>query len=117
MESDEDRFWEAAAHLLARDGVTRSTMMGLPCLRVRGKFFAAFDRSSGDLLIRVPAARVDQLIASGVGGAVRLFTERRTRGVRAEPPQWRGGAERVARGRGGGPAGGGGPRGGGPVGR
>jgi hypothetical protein len=70
MESDEDRFWEAAAHLLARDGVTRSTMMGLPSLRVRGKFFAAFDRSSGDLLIRVPAARVDQLIASGVGGAV-----------------------------------------------
>ena len=86
MESDEDRFWEAAAHLLARDGVTRSTMMGLPCLRVRGKFFAAFDRSSGDLLIRVPAARVDQLIASGVGGAV-APAGRRFREWAAIPPE------------------------------
>jgi hypothetical protein len=70
MESDEDRFWDAAAPLLEQHDVTRSTMMGLPSLRVQGKFFAAFDRASGDLLIKVPAARVDQLIAAGEGGAV-----------------------------------------------
>jgi hypothetical protein len=42
-------------------------MMGFPCLRVDGKFFASFDRASGDLLVKVPAKRVDQLIAQGEG--------------------------------------------------
>jgi hypothetical protein len=70
MSSDDERFWDAAATLLERNDVTRSTMMGLPCLRVNGKFVAAFDRGSGDLLIKVPAARVDQLIAAGDGGEV-----------------------------------------------
>lgn len=34
-----------------------------------------------------------------ISGAVRLFTERRTRGVRAEPPQWRAGQDRTTCGR------------------
>jgi hypothetical protein len=86
MENDEDRFWDAAATLLAQADVTRSTMMGLPCLRVRGKFFAAFARASGDLLIKVPAARVDQLIASGDGGEV-VPAGRRFREWAAIPPE------------------------------
>ena len=69
MESDEDRFWEAAAHLLARHGVNAIDDDGQALPGRAGKFFAAFYRSSGDLLIRVPAGRVDQLIASGIGGA------------------------------------------------
>ena len=40
----EERFWELAEPLLARPDVTRSTMMGFPCLRVRGQFFASTDR-------------------------------------------------------------------------
>jgi hypothetical protein len=39
-----NRFTELAEPLLATAGVTRSTMMGLPCLRREGSFFAAWDR-------------------------------------------------------------------------
>lgn len=53
--------------LLARPGVTRSTMMGFPCVRVDGKFFASFDHKTGHLLVKVPAARVDQLVEQGDG--------------------------------------------------
>jgi hypothetical protein len=61
----EPRFWEHASELLERPGVSRSTMMGLPCLRVNDAFFASFDRRTGDLLVKLPAARVDALVASG----------------------------------------------------
>jgi hypothetical protein len=61
----EARFWALAEPMLAEAGVTRSTMMGLPCLRVDGQFFGSFDRRTGDLLVKLPAARVDQLVNSG----------------------------------------------------
>ena len=66
---DEDRFWQAVAPLLTQQGITRSTMMGFPCLHVRGKFLASFDRGSGDLLVKLPAERVNGLIADGQGSA------------------------------------------------
>jgi hypothetical protein len=40
-------------------------MMGFPCLRVSGRFFASFDQRTGALVVKLSAARVDQLIASG----------------------------------------------------
>lgn len=61
----EVRFWDLAEPLLAAEGVERSTMMGLPCLRVRGAFFASCDRKTGDLLVKLPEARVDELVAAG----------------------------------------------------
>jgi hypothetical protein len=61
----EERFWDLAEPLLARPGITRSTMMGYPCLRLRGQFFASTDRSTGDLLVKLPAPRVDQLVGAG----------------------------------------------------
>jgi hypothetical protein len=70
MPTDEERFWLANITALEQDGVTRSTMMGLPCLRVRGQFFAAYDRASGGLLVKLPAARVNQLIDAGEGTRV-----------------------------------------------
>ncbi len=63
-EGHEHRFWEHASVLLERPGVSRSTMMGLPCLRVNGAFFASFDRRTGDLLVKLPAERVDALVGS-----------------------------------------------------
>lgn len=36
----EARFWHLAEPLLGQPGVTRSTTMGLPCLRWNGAFFA-----------------------------------------------------------------------------
>jgi hypothetical protein len=40
--ASDDEFWDAAAPLLQRPGVTRSTMMGYPCLRLHGDFFASW---------------------------------------------------------------------------
>jgi hypothetical protein len=60
----EARFWDFAAPLLGRPEVTRSTMMGLPCLRWNGAFFASCDRRTGDLLVKLPATRVDELVAA-----------------------------------------------------
>jgi hypothetical protein len=63
--ADEARFWSFAEPLLAAPFVTRSTMMGFPCLRVSGRFFASFDRRTGALVVKLPAARVDELISAG----------------------------------------------------
>jgi hypothetical protein len=62
----EDRFWDLAEELLlTRTGVTRSTMMGFPCLRINGGFFAALDRKNGHLVVKLPAERVTRLVATG----------------------------------------------------
>jgi hypothetical protein len=45
--------------------VTRSTMMGLPCLRAGGRFFASFDRRASALVVKLSAVRVQELIESG----------------------------------------------------
>lgn len=58
-------FWALAEPLLSAAAVTRSTMMGLPCLRTRGRFFASFDRRATALLVKLPEARVTELIQSG----------------------------------------------------
>lgn len=93
----EELFWELVEPMYADPAVRRSTMMGLPCLRRDGRFFASLDRHSGALLVKLPAARVSQLIASGDGQpfapAGRVFREwvavprpdrRRWRGLLAE---------------------------------
>lgn len=61
----EERFWSLAQPLLTRPGVASSTMMGLPCLRVHGHFFASCDRRTGHLLVKLSEARVTQLLDAG----------------------------------------------------
>jgi hypothetical protein len=72
-------FWQAADETLRADGVETGTMMGFPCLRVRGAFFASCDHRSGDLIVKLPEARVQELIATGAGEqfapAGRVFRE------------------------------------------
>ena len=63
----EQLFWALADRLLGEPSVTRSTMMGFPCLRFDGRFFASIDRDSKDLVVKLPAGRVEGLIASGQG--------------------------------------------------
>ncbi len=58
-------FWNLAAPLLAAPGAERSTMMGRPCLRLDGAFFASFDRRTGNLLVKLTEPRVDELVDSG----------------------------------------------------
>jgi hypothetical protein len=61
----DERFWRLAAPLLEDAGVTRSTMMGYPCLRLDGDFFACCDRRTGDLVVKLDEARVAELIEEG----------------------------------------------------
>jgi hypothetical protein len=63
--SPEERFWALAEQLLAQPGITRSTMMGFPCLRLDGDFFASFDRRTGCLVVKLDAARVSALLSAG----------------------------------------------------
>lgn len=65
MTADEDYFWELATSLLRDPRISRSTMMGLPCLRCDGAFFASLDRRSGELIVKLPEARVKELVAAG----------------------------------------------------
>jgi hypothetical protein len=60
MTADE-LFWDLAEPMYADPAVRRSTMMGVPCVRVDGRFFASLDRRSGALLVKLPADRVRQL--------------------------------------------------------
>jgi hypothetical protein len=62
---NEARFWALAEPLLARPDVTRSTMMGLPCLRRAGAFFACYDRRTGHLVVKLSETRVTELIDAG----------------------------------------------------
>ena len=65
IDAGEARFWELAAPLLDQAGVTRSTMMGFPCLRLDGDFFATCDRRSGDLVVKLDESQVRALIDAG----------------------------------------------------
>jgi len=58
-------FWSLADEWLTTGEVEKGTMMGFPCLRVDGKFFASLHSKTDDLIIKVPKDRVTQLIDSG----------------------------------------------------
>lgn len=60
-------FWQLARDLLDDPAVARSTMMGLPCLRLNGAFFASLDTRTNDMIVKLPAARVRELIVAGTG--------------------------------------------------
>jgi hypothetical protein len=58
-------FWALADPMLASGEVEKGTMMGFPCLRVAGKFFASIERKTDDLIVKLPKERVTELITSG----------------------------------------------------
>ena len=69
MTADEksDLFWDIAKPMLLEGTAQKGTMMGFPCLRTaEGQFFASLEKDSADMIIKVPAERVKELIASGV---------------------------------------------------
>ena len=53
--------------LLYDPAVGRSTMMGYPCLRRAGRFFASFDPHADALIVKLPRQRVAELIADDSG--------------------------------------------------
>jgi hypothetical protein len=66
-EQPTDFFREASASALTHPDVATGTMMGFPCLRVSGAFFASCDHRRGDLIVKLSQQRVQELITAGVG--------------------------------------------------
>ena len=60
-------FWQLAEALLAAGAANRATMMGFPCLRTDGRFFASIQPRTGELIVKLPAVRVLALIREGIG--------------------------------------------------
>lgn len=66
--TEPDTLLQQLADLLPDDRrVTRSTMMGFPCLRVDDKFFACLEPATGNLIVKLPAERVNELVSTGSG--------------------------------------------------
>ncbi len=68
-DNEHDRFWDVADEFIATGRVEEGTMMGHHCLRSTkgGGFVATVERSSGDLVVKLPRTRVGELIESGDG--------------------------------------------------
>lgn len=60
-------FWDIAAEMYEDAAVERSTMMGFPCLRVHGGFFAMMNDKTGELIVKQNRSRVQELIDEGLG--------------------------------------------------
>ncbi|MFI0409140.1 hypothetical protein [Actinomadura sp. 3N508] len=75
----EELFWDLVEPTLTDPAVIRSTMMSLPCVRHRGRFFAALNTRNQTVLVKLPREQVARLIAEGVGEpfapAGRIFRE------------------------------------------
>jgi hypothetical protein len=68
MSSGQEAWERIGTELMATDpSIDWSTMMGLPCLRVDGAFFASLDKRSGDLVVKLPADEVGARIERGAG--------------------------------------------------
>lgn len=67
--------------------------MRFPCLRVDGEFFAAPEHRSGDLIVKLPETRVEELIGAGIGvefaPAGKVFREW-VRVAKRDPDLWDG---------------------------
>ncbi len=74
-----DLFWAVADTFLGRHDVAEGTLMGSPCLRVDGDFFATCEHRTGELIVQLSEERVNELIASRQGVAFapagRVFRE------------------------------------------
>ena len=67
--ADHAEFWEVAEPFLAAGRLHEGTIMGHQCLRATtgDEFVATVERSSGNLVVKLPKARVDELVESGEG--------------------------------------------------
>ena len=83
IDANRERFWELAEPVLADPPgghtLEEGTMMGSSCLRVNGDFGAMIHSKTGELIVKLPAARVLEEIEAGVGSAFspngRVFKE------------------------------------------
>ncbi len=66
---DHATFWDVADDFIDSGRVEEGTMMGHHCLRAvtGGGFVATVERSSGNLVVKLPRGRVTDLVDSGTG--------------------------------------------------
>lgn len=57
-------FWQIADEFLALAHVSKGKLMGFPCLRINGDFFATAEHKTGDLIVKMDKDRVAELIVS-----------------------------------------------------
>ena len=66
--TDESAFWELIEELQLEDPrVEEGTIMGGRCARVAGEFLGLVDFKGSGLVVKLPKARVQELIDEGVG--------------------------------------------------
>lgn len=64
---DDSLFWELAGPLIAAGRAEEGVLMQSQCLRVNGEFLACPEHTAGDLVVKLPAERVAELITNGSG--------------------------------------------------
>ncbi len=66
--ADESMFWELIEELQLEDPrVEEGTIMGGRCARVAGEFLGLVDFKGSGLVVKLPRARVEELIDDGIG--------------------------------------------------
>ena len=64
----ESLFWDLIDELREHDErVEQGTIMGGQCARVSGEFLGLVSYKGSGMVVKLPRARVDQLIATGIG--------------------------------------------------
>ncbi|MDJ0768095.1 MAG: hypothetical protein QNJ12_04845 [Ilumatobacter sp.] len=67
-QTDESVFWELIDELQLEDSrIEEGTIMGGRCARVSGEFLGLVDFKGSGMVVKLPRARVDELIEQGVG--------------------------------------------------
>ncbi len=76
---DDERFWEVVEPFLGAGRLEEGTIMSSRCVRADGEFVAMAEHRVGDLVVKLPKQRVQELIAEGAGlpfaPAKRVFSE------------------------------------------
>ena len=67
VETAHAHFWALAEALLAAPAISEGTMMGFPCLRIEGQFFASVEHKGSRLVVKLPRTRVSELVEQGLG--------------------------------------------------
>ncbi len=70
-EPEHDHFWDLAEPHLASGRVVEGSMMGQQCLRTArtNGFVATVERATGRVVLKLPKARVAEMVEAGIGQA------------------------------------------------
>ncbi len=66
-EVDDELFWDLAEPMIASGKAVEGELMRSRCVRVGKEFLAMPEYRTGDLVVKLPRERVDELIAAGSG--------------------------------------------------